>query len=412
MSPETFSDDEIDLRAIIQTLVKYKWWIIGAAILLAVIGYLTSTLIMERQYQATAYVVIIKPSTTVNFNAGIESSPQLPDAKSYSDLTLADDLVDKVSQDPQVTVLFNAPISHNAFRSKLNSTLVGGNQLRLEATDIEPERAATIVNTWAQEIVIRFNSLFGSGSTEIAQIESQVDQSRLEWDAAEQALLDYLENNNVDAWQISLEQQKLALGEMVTKVETIDLLISNAQTLEVQLESQSYKDPLSLESALSLITLNQQASGQIENFQVQLSAETISNTETTVGVARESLTALISALEQQKEELAKTVSDKSDKITYLAARYESVRYEVDQLTLQRDLNRQAYDALSTHIVEVQILSANNDEVAKVAGEALPPTAPSSPKTMFITAIAGLLGIVISTVFVLGRDWWKSPKVNE
>jgi LPS O-antigen subunit length determinant protein (WzzB/FepE family) len=211
--------------------------------------------------------------------------------------------------------------------------------------------------------------------------------------------------------QTSLEQ-KHALGEMVAKSETIDLLISNAQTLEMQLESQSYKDPLSLESALSLITLNQQASGQIENLQVQLSAETISNTETTVGVARESLTALISALEQQKEELTKTVSDKSDKITFLAARYESVRYEVDQLTLQRDLNRQAYDALSTHIVEVQILSANNDEVAKVAGEALPPATPSSPKTLFITAIAGLLGIVISTVFVLGWDWWKSPKVNE
>jgi hypothetical protein len=79
---------------------------------------------MERQYQATAYVVIIKPSTTVNFNAGIESSPQLPDAKSYSDLTLADDLVDKVSQDPQVSVLFNA-ISHNAWQTHL--TLVGGN---------------------------------------------------------------------------------------------------------------------------------------------------------------------------------------------------------------------------------------------------------------------------------------------
>src|SRR4030043_283696 len=63
---------------------------------------------------------------------------------------------------------------HQALHNrKLNSTLVGGNQLRLEATDLEPERAAIIVNTWAQEIVIRFNSLFGSGSTEIAQTESQ-----------------------------------------------------------------------------------------------------------------------------------------------------------------------------------------------------------------------------------------------
>jgi uncharacterized protein involved in exopolysaccharide biosynthesis len=409
MSPETYSEEEIDVRGIIQALLKFKWWILGAAILFAVAGYAGSKLIMERTYQATAYVMIVKPSTIVNFEAGIESSPQLPDAKSMTDLTLADDLVNKVLQDPQVTVLFKEPISHNDFRGQLSSTLVGGNQLRLEVTDTEPEHAAVIANVWAQNVASRFNSLFGSGTTELEQLDSQVEQSRLEWDTSEQALLDYLENTDVDAWRISLEQQKLALGELVTKVEEIDVLFSNVQTLEAQLESQSYKDPLSVENALSLVILNQQAIGLVENLQIQISLETTPSLETTVGEARDSLTGLISALEQQKEELAKTVSDKSDRITYLAARYESVRYEVDQLTLQRDLSRQAYEALSTHAVEVQILSANNDQIAKVAGEALPPVNPSSPKTMFNTAIAGIIGLALSTVFILAWDWWKSPK---
>lgn len=412
MSPENYAEDEIDVRAIILALLKFKWWILGAMIVFAVAGYVISSQILEKQYQATAYVMIVKPSTIVNFNAGIESLPQLPDAKSMTDLTLADDLVDKVSQDPQVAALTNTAITYHDFRDKLTSTLVGGNQLRLVVSDTDPERAAVIANAWALEVTSRFNSLFGSGSVELAQIENQLEQSRSEWDAAEQALLDYLENNNVDAWSISLEQQKLALGELVTKVEGLDLLISDAQTLEAQLEGQSYKDPLPLENALSLIMLNQRASGQRDNLQLQVGTETIPTQEATVGAARESLAVLISALEQQKEDLTKAVSEKSDKITYLVARYETVRYEVDQLTLQRDLSRQAYDALSTHKVEVQILSENNDQVAKVAGEALPPVKPSSPRTLFITGIAGIAGAFLSIAFALVWTWWKSPKADD
>jgi capsular polysaccharide biosynthesis protein len=409
MKAEPYYEEEIDLRAIVQTLLKFIWWILGAAILFAAVGFLVSKFVLDETYEARSYVMIVKPSTIVNFQGGIESSPQLPDAKSMTDLTLADDMVDKVQQDPRVTALYKTPVSIYVFRSQLKSTLVGGNQLRLEVSNAEPEHAAVIANVWAEKVASRFNFLFGSGSTEVDQIDGQVEKSLAEWDAEEKALLAFMETNDVEAWRISLEQQKLALGELVTKVENIDVLISDAQTLQARLEDQSYRDPLSVENALSLVVLNQQAIEQGENLQIQLSAETVGSQEMSVGDARDSLAAFISALELQKEELGNTVSDKSSKITYLSARYESGRYELDQLTLKRDLSKQAYEALSTHAVEVQILSANNDQVAKVAGQALPPVRPSGPKTMINTAIAGIAGLMIAVAVVMVWSWWKPAK---
>ncbi|MBN2149768.1 MAG: hypothetical protein JW726_20440, partial [Anaerolineales bacterium] len=372
MSPETYIDEEIDLRAIVQGLFKYKWMIIAVTVVLALAGYLVSTFLLEKEYNSTAYVVIVKPSTTVNLDAGIESLPQLPDAKSLTDLTMADDLVESVLQDPQVANLFTEPTNRNALRSKLESTLVGGNQMRLEVVDTAPERAAVIANVWAREITLRFNSLFGSGGTELEQTQAQAEQARLDWDTAEQALLEHLAKSDQEAWKIGLDQQKQALAELVLKTEQIDLLISDVKSLQARLEDQAYRDSLSLEDALSLIMLSQQASGRVNNLQLQLNSETIPAQETTVGSAREDVATLISALEQQKAELLEAVSDKSDLITYLAARYESARYATDQLTLQRDLNRQAYDALSSHVIEIQIMSGAKDQIAKIAGEALPP----------------------------------------
>jgi uncharacterized protein involved in exopolysaccharide biosynthesis len=367
---------------------------------------------MQEAYQSTAYVMIVKPSTIVNFDGGIESSPQLPDAKSMTDLTLADDLIDGVLQDQEVSTLFSDPISHGVFRSKLKSTLVGGNQLRLEVVDTNPERAAIIANVWAREVAARFNALFGSGSAELEQIGSQAEQAQQAWDAAEQELLGHLENSNLESQQITLEQQKLALSALVAKVEEIDVLISDAQNMLTQLEDQAASESLSLEDTLSLLTLSQQASGQIENFQVQIGADLIPSQETTVADARKGLTSLIGALEQQKTELDDTGKLKSSLITDLAAKLEAERYNVDQLTLQRDLNREAYDALSTHLVELQIMSANSDQIAKVAGEAMPPSGPFSPSTKTNLVIAAGVGFILVVGFVLVWDWWKSPKKGD
>ncbi len=63
-SQQDYFEDEIDLREIIRSLLQYKWWIIGVTILLAVVAFAFSKLFIPSEYQATAYVMITKPSLT------------------------------------------------------------------------------------------------------------------------------------------------------------------------------------------------------------------------------------------------------------------------------------------------------------------------------------------------------------
>lgn len=92
-SQPVYYEDEIDIRKILEDLLNYKWWILGITAIFVMIAFLLVKLILPETYQSTAYIVITKPSLIANLDSRIQSSPQIPDARSLTDLTKADDLV-------------------------------------------------------------------------------------------------------------------------------------------------------------------------------------------------------------------------------------------------------------------------------------------------------------------------------
>lgn len=412
MSPETSFDDEIDIRPIIQTLWRLKWWIIAITAVFGVVALLGSKFLLPKGYEVKAYVVVNKPNTTVNLENSIQSSPQIPDAKSLLDLTVADDLVYRVKNDPQVVELMPDLISLESFRKQLKPSLVGSNQLTLKVSDSNPNRAAIVANIWAHEVSMRLNDLFGSNNTELQSIQNQTDQARLDWDISEQALLDYMQDSKLESLTINLVQGRSDLTNLLLKINSIDLLISDAQALKLRLENSSANSPVSLETALNLITLHQNAVGELTNIQIQLLSDTIQTQDMNVLEVRKSLDELISALHNQNLELQDKHNQKAVEVTALAANYEQVRYQIDLLQVKRDLAKEAYQALSTHLVEIQILTSRSDQVAIVAGEAYPPDKPSSPNTRMNTLVGAAFGLFLSTGIILVWSWWKSPADNE
>jgi uncharacterized protein involved in exopolysaccharide biosynthesis len=87
---------------------------------------------------------------------------------------------------------------------------------------------------------------------------------------------------------------------------------------------------------------------------------------------------------------------------------ESAHYQVYQLTMQRDLALNAYQALTSQVEETHIALTQDDQVAKVAGQALPPERPTGPRALLNGVIAGALGLLISVLFALVNKWWKTP----
>ena len=122
---QSYFEDEIDLREIAQTLLHYKWFILGLTIIMALGGYAVSKLLLPKQYQAAALVVITKPILTANLDPRIQTSPQQPDIKSLTDLTKAGDLVLEVYQSSQVSKLLGKDTSPDDLRAQLNTSLIG-----------------------------------------------------------------------------------------------------------------------------------------------------------------------------------------------------------------------------------------------------------------------------------------------
>ena len=406
----TSFDDEIDLRTILLTLWKGKWWIIGATLLLAVAAYAFSKFALPKQYEATALVMITRPAISTNLDLAIQTTPQLPDVKSLADLAMVDDLLLAVSQAPAVADLSSGDVSVADLKKQLEASLVGTNQLRLVATDTDPLRAAALANTWAEQLTLRLNALFGTDPASASEIKAQASQARLDWDSAEGSLLEYLPQSQANALEVRLQQARDSLKTILNAIDTLDQLISDAQIMQTRLESQGASQPLTFQDALSLISLQQQAIGQLQGLQFVISAEAATGmlgTDYTVADARTDLGTLVTAIQAQRQEYATRAETTTATVTTLATDLENATYQLTQLTVQRDLSLQAYQALSSQAVEVQITLSQNDQTAKIAGLALPPEEPSGPRSAINGAIAGALGFLISTALVFLLNWWKT-----
>ncbi len=252
-----YVEDEIDIRAIVMTLLRYKWILLTVALSLAIVGFAFSKLVLPKEYRGTAIVILTKPIFSTNLDARIQANPQLPDSRSLTDLAKADDLLIEIMQSPETVGLFNEKLTLEELKKKLDVTLIGTSQLRLEVTDTDPQRAAMIANYWAGKFTGRLNNLFDVNESALSQIEQQRASALQKWADAEQALMDYLPENRVSALEASLDQARNNLRAIMKKVNDIDLLISDIKLFDARLASQPQNDPLSVEDILSLITLQQ-----------------------------------------------------------------------------------------------------------------------------------------------------------
>lgn len=402
------NNDEIDLRELIRPLLRYKWWILGFAFLMAAAAFAYVKFVLPKEYQATAFVVITKPALTANLDSRIQSTYQSPDPKSLTDLTMTDDILAKVFQDLEGLQAANPTFTQEGLKSKLTPSMVGGNQLRLEVINQQPEQVAQIANLWAAAVVDRLNSLFATDPESIHQVEQQAEQARQNWAESEQVLIDYLPNSHIEALTVGLNRAQKSLENYLIEIETLDLVLSDSQVLMSRLDNLNGNEILAADDGLGLLAIQQRAVGDMENLQIQVVGADVLGENYTVASARDSLEILIASLQSQRNEFQAKVDELENTITETVTRLEDAKYQLARLTVQRDINLKAYQALSSRIEEMQITLSQADQAAKVAGQALPPQQPSGPSALLYTAAAGILGFGLAALVVLVWNWWKSP----
>mgnify|MGYP006280687255 CR=1 FL=1 len=394
-----YYEDVIDLRELVKTLLDYKWIIVGVTLLAALAAFLVSTFYLPPQYQASSFVTLTEPIIRAELDPSIQVSPNLPDTEGLAELAEADAMIRVVSKDLGLKV--------EDLRSfEWQASMQGQSQLKLQVTAPTADFAAEAANRWAELMVSHLNDLYGTGDQTLETLEREVKLAKEEWTTAQTALEDYLPQSRVDVLEVRLAERKDMLSDTLTRIEYNQDLVRDIQTLKAQVDNLKSEQDLSTGKALSIIALQQRASGGISGAQFQIQGGEILGAEYTLEEGMEELDGLLSAILNQNREIQEELTAIEESILNFSQELESERFAVEQLKEERDLARTAYTALANQLEETKITQAQEEHSAKVGVEAVVPHTYVNPNEWLNMALAGLIGFFVTIGFVLIHDWWE------
>jgi hypothetical protein len=262
---------------------------------------------LQTNTSANALLVITKPIFTSDLNARIQTVPQLPESRALIELVKADDLILAVYQDGILDSANDSTETFQKFKSRFDAVLVGSSQVRLEVIHSDPLRAAQLAEVWAEKALQRLNMLFGLDRTSLDQLAVEIDGTHKNWDDAEKNLLSHLSTSRYQALIIILDEEKVSLSRNIAKLSRIDMIISDARSMEARFQGMNRTENLPLEDALALIALQHRAVDGSGLFQIQITAPELLGEEYIVGIARNRLGVMVNSLQEQKKEIQRNV---------------------------------------------------------------------------------------------------------
>lgn len=411
VEPASDYDDEIDLRAIALTLWKARRLIISVTLAVAVVAFVVSFWILPRQYEATAYVFIGQPVvefTKSQTDSGITISPTLPDLGAVVKLSTAPELLDSVLKDAAVAAaLGDEEITISGMTGMATASAVGKDQLSLEITDTDPQRAALLANTWAEKLTAVVNATYGLGAVAQA-LDSQVLQAQQDYNQAQAALEDAVSKSQVNALSAQLGSKSSDLSNVLGSIIRTKSVLDDLQFFEQGLSGLPGETPLSLGDGLALTTLRQRAlTVASDTYTVQVDSASFAGFS--VSKALEAATQMRAGLQDQLTRLQSDQSRLEQEIPQLQTDLENANAQMEHFSTKRNQTLGIYNTLLSQQQLVVTVLAQSSKVASVSVQAVPPDKKSSPKVVLNTALAGVLGLMLSVFGVLAMNWWRNSE---
>ena len=407
-------DDEIDLREIARTLWKARWIILGVTAFIAGAAFIVNFWILPKQYQAVAYVFIGQPVVEFSISdadSGLTISATLPDLAAVVELATAPGLLESVLKDTAVAAAMdNDEITlSDMIEDMTAASNLGKDQLSLQVTDTDPQRAALVANTWAQKVTEAVNITYGL-DTVARTLDSQVFQSLQNYQQAQTALEEALSKNQVNALSAQLESKNTDQINVLESIIRTRRVLDDLQFFEQGLSGLSGETPLSLGDGLALTTLRQRSlTVASESFTVQI--DSASFTGFTVSKALETSTQMRAGLEAQLARLQSDQSRLEQEIPQLQSDLSNANARMEIFSTKRNQTLDIYNTLLSRQQLVVTVLAKSSKVANLSMPAVPPEKKSSPKVMLNTALAGMIGGVLSIIGVLVMAWWKDQDTS-
>lgn len=404
-------EEEIDMRHYVLVLLKYWKWIIGATAVAAVVALVVS-FILPPTYEATALVAVTTPRNVMQFDPRIAPIESVSDAairppyEAYPELASSDEvlqeLLTRLNPQLEVETLEDLKELVKAESGTDPSLIILTTRLK------DPEEAARIANLWAEILVRRANEIYGTESQSQLQFyQQQLQQAEAELRAAEEALIAFQAQNQESILEHQLGSRRQMHADYLADQRQIVYIIQDIRGLREQLSRQPGEQPVTLADQLTTLFL------QIKAFNAQASAPIQLQVDSAASLSEKSLAEqiaflddLVRVLEEKSAEVDDRLTPLEPEILALQGQLQEIYTEKGRLTVARDLARETYMTLARKVEEVRIAAEENSSEVRIASRAAVPEKPASPRKLLNTAVAGVLGLMLSVFGAFVAEWWQ------
>lgn len=404
-------EEEIDLRVYVEVLLRYWMWIVGLAVGAAVVGLIVS-LLLPPAYEASAVVLVTEPRYQMEFDSRFATELTTPAYRAFPTLATSDGILGQVLEayspppqvDPEAWTLAGLSSMVEANSEGDPSLVVLG------VTSQLPEVAAGVANAWADVLVKAGNGIYAEGEEDLAFFEEQLEQARQALEGAEAALVEFEARNEGNIVAAQLHSLLQTQADYLAEQRRIIYIVQDIGGLRAQLAEQSAGQSVTLGDSLTTLFLqvkafNAQASAPIQ-LQVD-SADALSDKTRAEQITF--LDNLVVTLEARSAELDARLAELEPRILSLQRDKTEINVESDRLTRSRDLARETYMTLARKVDEARIAAQEENGTFQVGSYAAVPEKPVGPQKKLITAVAGMLGLMVGVVGVFVVDFWRQGR---
>ncbi len=402
--------EEFDLRPFVELLLGHWKFIVGTAVVFAITALIVSQL-MPAKYKAMALLVETAPQDDIQFDPRIVSADNDSGDKTHAYISIAtsDDALQRLldSIEPPLegaATLYDIRKIVQAEASK-DTQIV-----ELIVTYNDSERAAEVVNLWAEQFVVDINALYSQqGNEQLTFFEEQLAQTRISQEEVEDLYIVFQSRNSISTIGNELSALNTAQTRYLAEENNLILLMENITNFRTQLNEQS--EPMSMADQLTVISLQTQLFDAQKGFpvQLQMDAETLLN-ETDRNAQIERLDGLLATVEYQQSKITDALAALAPQILNLQEERQILATERDDLTQEKSILDETVLTLARKIEEERITSQNTSSGVQLVSKAAVPEKAESSSTLVSVFLAATIGVMLAVGFVFARNWWQDEQV--
>jgi succinoglycan biosynthesis transport protein ExoP len=417
-------EEEIDLRKYIAVLIKHWYWIVGLAIVAAVVAFVVSSF-TPPMYQATALVTVTQPRYRLQFDNRIQNIPEWniqqllqSQYRTYPILATSDDLLQQVAEQTGWN------LSSLKGAAQANGDNNDPSLLTLMVKGENAKEVAGTVNIWAEVFVTTANKLYGGGD-ELERFKQQQETVAQSLAKADTNLTAFRKENgfgfssssssdssniiinevNSDNNQFGLIGQRLQSKiKLLTDYEAELVRLQQMQS-EVELLSKTVTANTSPGLIAGLLSEMINAGIIKDNTQpYQIKLDSVD--------PRAGLTAMATALQSRITAIETEMKTLEEDIAALQAELAIKQEQLEQLLRERDVKAETYAVISRKVQEAQIDAfdeGTSTGKVQIASRAVVPTNPTSSGRLRNSAVAGVLGLMVGVFGAFAIEWWRNPE---